>query len=663
LTKGRLPSRTQPTRTRSRNVKKYPRNLNLELLHLRIVADITGDGRADIVGFGNDGVGAILGNGDGNFSITRSASAAFGYSQGWRVDLHPRFLADITGNGRPDIVGFGDDGVWIALNNGDGTFGQAEFVLADFGAKSGRTGIKHVFVCMLENRSYDHFLGLAHIDGTDAHSGAPTTANGLSGGETQTYESESFTVTDGAEDRIENAPPHNFNDFMVALCGADRNNFSPNGAAYPAVNGSGYAAAYGIVSPRGDAGDIMACFPPNHLPVLNALAQEFAVCDNWFGSMPGPTEPNRMFVHAANCDTWDDSPSGTDQIEAEAFGEDISFDHGTIFDRLRKANVSFRIYADDDFPNAAILHGISVYNDINDYKDLADDLNNGYDAAYTFIEPNYAVVSFLPGGPEKFFDGNSQHPRGGVAAGEDFIKSVYETIRNSPVWNSSMLVIVWDEAGGFYDHVLPPRAVPTGKVGKKHGFLFDQLGSRVPAIVISPLIPKKIIERRVLEHSVIPATIEQLFQLDPLTARDANIVGLQSLATLKAPRTDTPAQLPSSVIIANDTTAADPDTSATGDPGMPASGVPRVGPDTRLSDIRDENFLPSLQSAAIQNMVAAPDQHDQILARLSTIHTIGDYQSYMQEVSAIVKQKRAMQRAARLGRRDVVIRDHRLPLS
>ena len=76
----------------------------------------TGDGRADIVGFGDDGVWTALSNGDGTFQPARFVLSDFGVNNGWRVDQHPRFLADLTGDGRADIVGFGDDGVWIALN-------------------------------------------------------------------------------------------------------------------------------------------------------------------------------------------------------------------------------------------------------------------------------------------------------------------------------------------------------------------------------------------------------------------------------------------------------------------------------------------------------------------------------------------------------------------
>ncbi len=105
--------------------------------HPRVVADLTGDGKGDIVGFGDDGVWVALGHGDGTFGPSTFAVEGFGYHQGWRVDRHPRFVADLTGDGRGDIVGLGDDGVWVALNHGDGTFRPAQFVLADLGFNQG----------------------------------------------------------------------------------------------------------------------------------------------------------------------------------------------------------------------------------------------------------------------------------------------------------------------------------------------------------------------------------------------------------------------------------------------------------------------------------------------------------------------------------------------
>jgi len=105
--------------------------------HPRFLADLTGDGRADIVGFADEGVRVALNNGDGTFGNQRRALGNFGVYDGWRVDRHPRFLADLTGDGRADIVGFGDAGVSAALNNGDGTFQDPQLVVANFGYNAG----------------------------------------------------------------------------------------------------------------------------------------------------------------------------------------------------------------------------------------------------------------------------------------------------------------------------------------------------------------------------------------------------------------------------------------------------------------------------------------------------------------------------------------------
>jgi hypothetical protein len=110
--------------------------------HPRFLADLTGDGRADIVGFGDAGVWVSLNNGNGTFQDPpHRVVDNFAYSAGgWRVERHPRFLADLTGDGRADIVGFGDDGVWVSLNNGNGTFQAARRLVGNFGYNVGAGG-------------------------------------------------------------------------------------------------------------------------------------------------------------------------------------------------------------------------------------------------------------------------------------------------------------------------------------------------------------------------------------------------------------------------------------------------------------------------------------------------------------------------------------------
>ena len=602
--------------------------------HPRFLIDLTGNGHADVVGFGNDGVWTALGNGDGTFQDARFVLANLGVNQGWAVQDHPRVLVDTNGDGRPDIVGFGNAGVWVAVNNGDGTFADAQFVLADFGLRSGETQIKHVFVLMLENRSFDHFLGFSGLAGTDTLTGQPTTADGLKGDETNDYETVRSTVSQTATDRIDPGPPHNFNDVLISLCGPQFDNVQLNGGSYPPLvatsDQTGYAAAFGIVTDANSSGEPMRCFSPGNLQVLNALAWEFVVCDRWFSAMAGPTEPNRMFVHAANSGNWDDSPSAFDQALAEIAGVDISFQNGTIYDRLREANLPFRIYAGDEFPNVGLLHGVSIYTDVDGFDDFEGDINDDeFDAAYTFIEPDYDVVNPFE---EQFHDGNSQHPPGSVADGERLIKQVYEIIRSSPRWNESLLVVTWDEHGGFFDHVLPPRAPPTGLRGQTHGYMFDQLGPRVPAVVISPLIPKNMVEHRTLEHSVIPATVEQLFGLPPMTVRDANLIGLQTLATLTTPRADTPLTLPDAV-----TAPAVAPRQAPLDPGF------------LLSDVRDRCLVNTMLSAYKAHVEAMPDQAGPLKARLAAMRTVGDLQAYLAEIAPMVTAKRTEGRNQRVA--------------
>lgn len=109
-----------------------------------------------------------------------------------------------------------------------------------------------------------------------------------------------------------------------------------------------------------------------------------------------------------------------------------------------------------------------------------------------------------------------------MTRGERLIKKVYETIRNSPHWNESLLLVVYDEQGGFFDHVSPPPAVAPGDVisnldNNTHGFNFTQLGIRVPAVLISPLVPDNQVDHTVYDHTSLLATVEKLFNFSPLT--------------------------------------------------------------------------------------------------------------------------------------------------
>ena len=172
--------------------------------------------------------------------------------------------------------------------------------------------IQHIFVLMLENRSFDHLLGYSAITGTDAVSGQPTSINGLTGTESNTYNHAPFPVTHPADFSMTVDPAHEFPDVLCQLCGPAAT--YPKAGAWPPINNSGFVASYAEAcakanQPQSPLGEVLKCYAPDQLPVLNALAREFAICDNWYAPMPGPTWPNRMFVHAASSAGLDHSPT------------------------------------------------------------------------------------------------------------------------------------------------------------------------------------------------------------------------------------------------------------------------------------------------------------------------------------------------------------------
>ncbi|SDC01720.1 Phospholipase C [Raineyella antarctica] len=484
--------------------------------------------------------------------------------------------------------------------------------------------IKHVFVLMLENRSFDHMLGFSGITGTDAATGQPTTIEGLTGSESNTYQGTTYAVRRGAPDRAPHDPGHNFTAVLEQLCGEGVTYSS--GQAYPPISNSGFVASYAGSHPDLPDGS-MYCYSPDQLPVLTALAREFAVCDHWFCSLPGPTEPNRWFVHAATSGDFDESPSTEEYITSHLTPwSGISFASGTIFDKLEDADIPYRIYAGDSFPNVGLLKGISRTFDIDEFdEDFADDVASpDYDAAYTFIEPSYDAFS-------EFEDGTSQHPLASARAGEMLIKKTYEALRRSPIWESSLLVITYDEHGGFYDHVAPPAARPTGYRGRSSGFTFDRLGPRVPAVIVSPLIPKNLIDHHTYEHSSVAATLVRLFGLGEFTPRTATSSDLKPLARLETPRTDAPMTLPE---------PAGGSTLARVVP-TPLQQAQAKRPDRAIEDDPTGIIGATVMSGLSQHLEVTPEsEHEAIIGRVHALQTYGEALEYLKEVDALVRQGR-----------------------
>ena len=198
-----------------------------------------------------------------------------------------------------------------------------------------------------------------------------------------------------------------------------------------------------------------------------------------------------------------------------------------------------------------------------DIDDFFADIKNQNLGDYNFIEPRYDTGN-------NYLDGNSMHPLNDIRKGEDLVKRVYEALRgNARYWAETVLIITFDEHGGFYDHQPPPAAVPTGDdstyANIANGFGFTQLGVRVPAVVVSPYTAKGTVigmdandATTIFDHTSVLATVEKRFGLKPLTQRDAVANTLEIALNLTDPRLSNADALPTLPNTAPDSAVATP---------------------------------------------------------------------------------------------------------
>ena len=343
--------------------------------------------------------------------------------------------------------------------------------------------IKHIIVLMLENRSFDHLLGYAEIEGIDGVKGK-NLSNKYNGNE--------YFVRDDANTVLDlKDPGHDYADVQQQLYGS-QDGANANGPE-PAMQG--FVASYAHYNST-EPQNILKCYQPGDLPVLTQLAKRYAVCNRWFSSLPGPTLPNRLYAHA-----------GTSKKRLDLSAEEFDTSP-TIYEVLDDADVSSTIYSDGWTTTATFLK-LMQYQDqfFGTLDDFSQDCYDNNLPAYCFLEPRYSsgVVNGI------FLPQNDQHPDSDINEGEHLIFSIYQAIRsNRRVWESSMLVIVYDEHGGLYDHVPPPAATPPGDGDSQDPlFKFDRYGVRVPAVIVSAYTDH-VVCNEVFDHTSLIATARKL---------------------------------------------------------------------------------------------------------------------------------------------------------
>jgi phospholipase C len=327
----------------------------------------------------------------------------------------------------------------------------------------------------------------------------------------------------------------------------------PNPAQPPAMLGfvNNYAAQPMVTDPS----MIMNCFTPATVPVLSSLAYYYGVCDHWFCSIPSQTICNRSYAQAGTSSGYVNNDGGDGVIFLNKTP--------TIYNLLENSGKSWAVYSASWLITSLVLltqEPVWEYAVTHHFGHLDDFLTAakqpGGLPSYSFIEPVY--IDSLRWGTE-----NDMHPEANAVhfygpsnleKGEALLSTVYQAVRNSPDWNSTLLIILFDEHGGCYDHVPPPSSaecpfaispddvvIPPGQKGAS-GFQFNRLGVRVPAIIVSPYTPQQALLNDTFDHTSLLSTVVNCFDLPKgqLGKRQALAPDVSRALTLPSPRTDSP---------------------------------------------------------------------------------------------------------------------------
>lgn len=398
--------------------------------------------------------------------------------------------------------------------------------------------IEHFIVLMLENRSFDHFMGQRPgADGILGKNGKPRFSNDdPAGGTVPAAGNAPFSIPT----KHGLGPFHNLTDVNEQLFGTK----TPSAKAVPDM--SGFVASYreALTSDThdnftdADLAVVMQSFEPAALPTINALADNFVLCDAWFSEVPGPTHPNRLYIHA-----------GTSQ----GFIHNVfqrPFDLLTIYEVLQRNGNTWTVY---DFDLNEVKHFTRIADQLDNFRrftpDFGQDVETGKLPNYSFIIPRFSSTHHT--------ESNDQHAPHDVRWGEQLIADIYETLRkNDAVWNASAFIVTYDEHGGFYDHVAPPAAVNPDGINSPRPddnfhnhppppFSFNRLGIRVPAVIASPWVAKGAVVHDQLQHTSILRTVRERFGISqPLTKREAVAPSFAGIFDQPSARKNTPATLP-----------------------------------------------------------------------------------------------------------------------
>jgi phospholipase C len=388
----------------------------------------------------------------------------------------------------------------------------------------------HVIVVMMENHSFDNLLG----DLGRSRSDVDALSFGPAG------------ATNRNPDMSE--PPGYVNSRALTDTSQTRAVTQSWDASHKQINGG---AMDGFVRSAKGALEPMGYYTPEVLPFAYWLASEFTIGDRWFCSLPGPTYPNRRFLLAGT------AFGGT--VTAADTLLDAPPPHGTVCDLLSDNNVSWCNYF-TDVPMTSVIPTIILKHPRHhaSIEKFFHDCANGTLPAVSFVDPSIGLGSEI-GAPLKQLPSiirealevlgvnfgaedpaETEEPPQDVALGEAWAAKVIQAVLESKAWDRTLLIYIYDEHGGYYDHVPPPPAIPPDTIPPNVNppGAYNLYGPRVPSIVISPYSAAGGVTSVIHDHTSVLATIEAKWNLPALTDRDANAHDVMDFLDLSlTPRT------------------------------------------------------------------------------------------------------------------------------
>jgi phospholipase C len=384
--------------------------------------------------------------------------------------------------------------------------------------RSGLENIEHIVVLMLENRSFDHMLGYLSLEhGRDEVDGLkPGMSNAANGKEYPVAHATATHVPDPHWD-----PDHSAAQTDLQIGGGKMDGFAASFA---------HTLARRNV-PNPDPGVVMQYYNGSDLPVYHHLSENFCVCDRWHSSVPGATWPNRLYALTGGAaGSRDDKPK-----PPPIYGRNAFIRH------LDAANVSWRWYAYDvgtlrcvDHEYLIGHHGHFAYVDRpklplltaleedlvidEDAASFVEDAHRGKLAQVSWVDPNFKDVNLA------HIQSNDDHPPSDVQDGQELVFLVYNALASGPKWDRTLLLVLYDEHGGFHDHVAPPEAPDDDPE------TFGRYGIRVPALVVSPWVAQRSVSNTLFDHTSIIKTILTRFcpgELERRTGVDSVIHWLE----------------------------------------------------------------------------------------------------------------------------------------